>query len=219
MDRARARKERAQALARQDILDAALRAFARRGYADTKMSDIAAEAGFTAASLYTYFPGKRELFDAAAAHFVEAVKTAYGEAPSRPVESIEELESEVRTRIRSLCAFGDAQHEVLGFFMRLRWTGEAQDEPEEGVGATGRSDARQARTETSVDAHFAGIWGALGVERFGLQPSVIVGVIGACIEAFFARRYLFGQGGTLAEDADEIANLLLFGMTGRRRQG
>lgn len=219
MDRARARKERAQALARQDILDAALRAFARRGYADTKMSDIAAEAGFTAASLYTYFPGKRELFDAAAAHFVEAVKLAYGEAPLRPVESADELEGEVRRRIRSLCAFGDAQHEVLGFFMRLRWTGEAQDEPEDGVKEPGRSYARQARTETSVDAHFAGIWRALGVERFGLQPAVIVGVMGACVETFFARRYLFGEGGTLMEDAEQIADLLLYGMMGRRRQG
>ncbi|HRE88840.1 MAG TPA: hypothetical protein PK095_06815, partial [Myxococcota bacterium] len=52
-------------------------------------------------------------------------------------------------------------------------------------------------------------------ERFGMRPDVVAGVMGGVIEAFFARRYLLGQGGTLSEDADDIADLLLFGVRGR----
>jgi AcrR family transcriptional regulator len=237
-DRAKARRERAQALARQDILEAALRAFAKKGYAATKMADIAAEAGFTAASLYTYFPGKREIFQAAAEHFVEAVKAAYGPRPERPVETVEALEAELRARMRSLCAFGDSRHEVLGFFLRMRWAGVPPEDdvaveargPQVGLCRDGVSEGEAAtvsdrtrayvpgdgRTEQTVEAYFEGLWRDLGVERFGVKPALIATLVGACIESFFARRYLLGGGGTLSEDADAIADLLLFGMLGRQ---
>lgn len=58
------RKERQLAHARTDILDAAVRAFARTGLHGTTMQDIAREAGYTAASLYTYFKSKQEIVDA-----------------------------------------------------------------------------------------------------------------------------------------------------------
>lgn len=47
-----------------DILEAAARALARRGFVDATMHDIAKESGYTAASLYTYFRSKQEIFDA-----------------------------------------------------------------------------------------------------------------------------------------------------------
>ncbi|HYD43206.1 MAG TPA: TetR/AcrR family transcriptional regulator [Anaeromyxobacter sp.] len=48
---------------RQDILDAAARVFARGGYQAATVQAIAREAGFTAASLYTYFASKDAIFD------------------------------------------------------------------------------------------------------------------------------------------------------------
>jgi len=57
------RRERTMAHARQDILDAAVRALARAGLHGTTMQDIAREAGYTAASLYTYFKSKQEIVD------------------------------------------------------------------------------------------------------------------------------------------------------------
>jgi AcrR family transcriptional regulator len=58
------RRERTLAHARTDILDAGIRAFARAGLHATTMQDIAREAGYTAASLYTYFKSKQEIVDA-----------------------------------------------------------------------------------------------------------------------------------------------------------
>ena len=60
------RRERTLARARTDILDAAIRAFVRSGLHGTTMQDIAREAGYTAASLYTYFGSKQEIIVAMA---------------------------------------------------------------------------------------------------------------------------------------------------------
>ena len=46
---------------RRDILDAALRLFATRGFNDTTVSDIAAEAGMGTGTVYLYFPSKEDV--------------------------------------------------------------------------------------------------------------------------------------------------------------
>lgn len=46
------------------ILDAALRVFAAQGYAGASMDAVAAEAGVTKPTLYSYFPSKESLFQA-----------------------------------------------------------------------------------------------------------------------------------------------------------
>src|SRR5258706_5394285 len=46
---------------RSSILDAAARLFARRGYTDTNLSEIAAEAGMKAGSLHYHFESKEDL--------------------------------------------------------------------------------------------------------------------------------------------------------------
>jgi TetR/AcrR family fatty acid metabolism transcriptional regulator len=46
------------------IIDAALKVFSRRGYADTRMADIAREAEMSYGLVYHYFENKEKLFDA-----------------------------------------------------------------------------------------------------------------------------------------------------------
>jgi AcrR family transcriptional regulator len=55
------RQQRKIASTRIDILEAAARAFSRQGRRRVTMQDIAREAGYTAASLYTYFRSKKEI--------------------------------------------------------------------------------------------------------------------------------------------------------------
>lgn len=47
---------------REEIVIAAAEAFAKKGYRATTMQEIAAASGYTAASLYTYFKSKEEIF-------------------------------------------------------------------------------------------------------------------------------------------------------------
>src|SRR6516165_6365964 len=47
-----------------EILAAALACFAERGFAATRLEEVAARAGITKGTLYLYFPSKEELFKA-----------------------------------------------------------------------------------------------------------------------------------------------------------
>jgi len=61
----RTRKARAQGrAARDELLTAALRVFARRGYRDAGVDEIAAEAGYSKGALYWHFSGKEDLLTA-----------------------------------------------------------------------------------------------------------------------------------------------------------
>jgi AcrR family transcriptional regulator len=56
------RKEQRHEITRDQILEAAARAFAAGGLQGTSMESIASEAGFATSSLYRYFPSKQELY-------------------------------------------------------------------------------------------------------------------------------------------------------------
>jgi len=56
------RKERERQQHRQEILSAALRLFAEKGFHSVSMQEIAAAAEFATGTLYNFFPSKEELF-------------------------------------------------------------------------------------------------------------------------------------------------------------
>jgi AcrR family transcriptional regulator len=75
-----------QAQTRERLLDAATRVFARRGYQQAALDEIAREAGFTIGAVYSNFSGKEELFLALADREVEqrvAEIRAVGDAAER----------------------------------------------------------------------------------------------------------------------------------------
>lgn len=64
----RQRREKMRDLTRQEILAASAKVFAGHGLEAATMHDIAAAAGFSAASLYTYFPSKDAIYAALLEH-------------------------------------------------------------------------------------------------------------------------------------------------------
>src|SRR4051812_15143526 len=50
---------------RQEIIDAAIKVFARSGFAETSIQDVAEEAGVVPTAVYYHFAGKDQLFDVA----------------------------------------------------------------------------------------------------------------------------------------------------------
>src|SRR5258708_6351042 len=57
------RKDRREQI-RRDLLAAATRVFAARGYQAATVAEIAAEAGYTTGAGYSHFAGKKQLFEA-----------------------------------------------------------------------------------------------------------------------------------------------------------
>ena len=73
----------------QQIIDAAIRVFARTGYYNSRVSDIAREAGIASGTIYLYFKTKDEilvtLFREKMAEWVELVRA---EIAAEPVANI-----------------------------------------------------------------------------------------------------------------------------------
>lgn len=73
--------------ARDELLSAALRVFARRGYREAGVDEIAAEAGYSKGALYWHFSGKADLFAALLEERVDApVREKVGLLASAPPE-------------------------------------------------------------------------------------------------------------------------------------
>ncbi|MBD1382223.1 TetR/AcrR family transcriptional regulator [Metabacillus arenae] len=83
---------------KEQIMDAALKVFARRGIIGTKMSMIANEAGISAGLLYRYFKSKDELFitlvQQAVDESITGIKSIY-ELPGSPLDKIRTLTGEI----------------------------------------------------------------------------------------------------------------------------
>jgi AcrR family transcriptional regulator len=65
---------------RQVILDAAIRVFAHKGFADANIQDIAAEAGVAPTAVYYHYTGKEELFDLALQRVLDQISAVVLEA-------------------------------------------------------------------------------------------------------------------------------------------
>ena len=85
---------------REEIADAALRAFRRKGFQGASMADIIAESRLSAGAIYLYFPGKQELLKAVAERVLDdrrAELSAAGQAHVlSPAEIVRTLASGVR---------------------------------------------------------------------------------------------------------------------------
>jgi AcrR family transcriptional regulator len=55
-------REESRAVYRQAIMEAAIRIFGRTGFHDTKIADIATEAGVATGTLYNYYSSKEDIF-------------------------------------------------------------------------------------------------------------------------------------------------------------
>ncbi len=80
---------------RGDIIDAAIRLFARKGFVDASISDVADEADVVVTAVYYHFSGKEELFSAAVHHVfgsitevVSAVRAESGVADTDTLDAV-----------------------------------------------------------------------------------------------------------------------------------
>jgi AcrR family transcriptional regulator len=110
---------------RAGILEAAFRCFARQGFRDTTMQEIAAEAGLSVGALYRYFEGRESLIEALAeggqASRREALKAIESGAGSGGL-------NDLMARLLDQLPAEDAAADALRFDVRI-W-GEALGHPQ-----------------------------------------------------------------------------------------
>jgi AcrR family transcriptional regulator len=80
---------------REEIIDAAIRLFARKGFVDASIGDVAEEADVVVTAVYYHFSGKEELFTAAVhkvfgmiSDVVAAVRPSEGASDQRTLDAV-----------------------------------------------------------------------------------------------------------------------------------
>jgi len=108
----------------QEILDAALKVFAERGYRNTRLEDIGEAAGVTKGAIYHYFANKEELL-------LRAIDHRREEAFGRIEEVLRDKNAPVSTRLRLVVRrwFGSVPEERLAV-VTLLVQGIAHEAPE-----------------------------------------------------------------------------------------
>lgn len=114
-----------------ELLDAAFREFAEKGFRGTRLEDVAARAGVVKGTIYLYYGSKQELFEAAVrSRMLPVIGQVQGLATDHegPVENllrfvIETLylrlaDPDVRTLIRILIVDGPEFPDLLAFYHR-----------------------------------------------------------------------------------------------------
>jgi AcrR family transcriptional regulator len=136
------RKERQQRT-REDLVVAAAKVFARRGYHAATVEEIAAEAGFSTGAVYSNFDGKEELFLALADRQVKE-RVAEIEAVAEAVESEADAGREAAAQVR---AFLESDPDWPLLFYEF-WSLSVRDAELQGELAKRRDAIRDALADT-----------------------------------------------------------------------
>ena len=78
---------------KQDIIEAAMKVFAQKGFANTKMADVAEAANIGKGTIYEYFKSKDEIFEFVFNHFMESMETSVAKAIFKITDPVEKLKA------------------------------------------------------------------------------------------------------------------------------
>ncbi len=193
---------------REEILDAAERAFARTGFEATTMQQIAREASYTVPSLYAYFPGKAEIFEAIMARTQDELLSGFDARVPKGLTLRQRLELLVGRRLELY----ERKREALSILFMMP----AQ-------ARVGRLRDKKHRGEDSGFEQLAGRmarWlaaNATARELAGRDPDAIATALTGMLYGFFRRSLERSHTQPISERAELIVDLALNGMLGRAR--
>lgn len=194
------RRERQVDEIRADILRSAATAFARHGYQASTMQQIAAEAGYTAGSLYTYFESKDAIFETLVDTVLDEFYASFKAEPEGDTLA-EKLEWLVRRQFE----VAESRRDVFSFFVRC---------------ANGLESMpirkRHPRGHPHAFAEAFAAWLKSHARRgeLGKTSSEEAGLVLNGISHSFFMRWLQHEGGSLTREAPRIVAFFLNGVRG-----
>ncbi|MEW5848014.1 MAG: TetR/AcrR family transcriptional regulator [Myxococcota bacterium] len=205
--RSQERKQRMLEHTRREILEAAVRALAKHGPTSTTVHHIASEAGFTAASLYTYFPSRDAIIEALAESMIQQAMAIYELAPPEGLSFERRLEWFIRQHLSLV----DSHREAFGVFTALLMSGAIPEgmrrryHEEQDVGFL--MHARMTREWLSRHASARDLGGR--------APEDVAFILVGIGVAFFVRWRAGPPDASLVDRAPEIVQVVLHGIKAR----
>ncbi len=183
---------------REEILDAAIHLFARQGYRNTDVQELADELGLGKGTIYRYFPSKRDLFLKAVDHGMRQLEQCIGEAPQALDDPFEHMQRGIRTHL----TFFDEHPEVVELLMQER--AEFKDRKQQTYFQYRERNA--ARWKPLRDVLLAA-----GRVR-DLPFDQVADFIGYVFYGTMFTNYFKGRSKSIAQQAREIVDIVTFGL-------
>lgn len=98
---------------REQILSAALKAFAKRGFAATKIGDIASRAGLSHGLVYHYFKSKEEIFYVLLERAMQTSSQTLLNVENTPLSPLEKVRQTARYILGGMDSFEDSAYYFL----------------------------------------------------------------------------------------------------------
>ncbi len=100
---------------RSEIIAAALKVFAKKGFGSTRAEDVAAQAHIAKGTLYLYFDSKEAIYEAAFAHAVAELQTMV----AGQLETATTVEERIRVFVRVRLEYWSSQGELYRMVMTV----------------------------------------------------------------------------------------------------
>jgi AcrR family transcriptional regulator len=206
MTRVAERKRRAVVRTREDILEAAARAFARTGYRSVSMRDIAREAGYTAAALYTYFENKQEILEGLVTMVIEDMLRVFDE----PVPAGLTFPQRLRLLLGRFLAEAERRRDLFALFLALA---QAHVHPRPHKGHDPIKVMQKSLERLALWFHE----NASPAERGGHSPEVLARFFSGVTHSFLSEWMMRGAPpGELGRREALMLDLFLYGVSGGR---
>lgn len=184
---------------REAILRAAIKVFAVKGYFNSKVADIASEAGIADGTVYLYFKSKEEvlhsIFDRAMSEFIEEGKREISliAAPEDRIRKIAQLHLE---------KLGSDRDMAVVFQVELRGSTKFMQE----FSAAGFSEYLDIIRQTIEDGQKAGAF------RSDIKPIVCAKILYGALDEMVTNWILSKRSYPLAPMADEVLRIFFGGV-------
>ena len=187
---------------RAAILRAAIQVFARNGYFNAKVADIARAAGVADGTVYLYFKSKEEILHSVFDHTMEEAIAAGRAEVEKLTDPREKLQAIARNHLTLLGADRDL---AIVFQVELRGSTKFMEE----FSAAGMSEYLQDIRTAIEEGQAAGLF------RSGLNPTVLAKILFGALDEMATNWILSPRRYKLAPLADQVLDIFFNGVNAK----